>query len=66
MTWADFNKRVARLRIDGACDALNPVMVVQEILSKTFAGVMPFKPFLFHDIYSLRFNAAQSSKCATQ
>lgn len=45
---ADLNECVTRFRIDAAYDALNPVAVMKEVLTKSFAGFMPFKPFLFH------------------
>ena len=45
---ADFNEFVAGFRINRARDALDPVMIVEKVLSEAFAGAMPFKPFLSH------------------
>ena len=38
---ADFNESVARLRVDAAHDALDPVAVMKEVLTEAFAGLCP-------------------------
>ena len=44
----DFHNGIAGLRIDRARDALNPMLVVQEILPETFTSPMPGQSVL-HD-----------------
>ena len=62
---ADFNESVARLRVDAAHDALDPVAVMKEVLTEAFAGLVPFKPFLFHgsSIKSVLIGGRRSCSC---